>query len=150
MGIYITNETIRTLIGSDSMGFFGTEAGSLADINLIVINLGFLILFLAITFAKRKNFKNHIKMANTAVVLGSLSFIWMGFSLISNYLGLISIGFTGLIIVSHATIGLIALLTGIFFALDEIKKTQKTMRTGFLLWTLALLSGFLLYVTYYV
>ncbi|MBE0522332.1 MAG: hypothetical protein IBX39_08740 [Candidatus Methanoperedenaceae archaeon] len=89
-------------------------------------------------------------MANIAVVLGSLSFIWMAFSFIYSFLGLISMDFTGFIIVSHATIGLIALFTGIFFALNEIKKTRNTMRAGFLLWTLAILTGFLLYLDYYV
>jgi uncharacterized membrane protein YozB (DUF420 family) len=132
------------------MGFFGTHASSLADLNLILIMSGFLILFQAIAFVKQKNFKIHIKMANTAVVLGSLSFIWMGFSFLSHYPGSISTDFPGLIIASHVTIGLIALSTGIFFAFNKIKKTVNTMRAGFLFWTLAVFSGFLLYLNNYV
>ncbi len=77
------------------MGFPGTEAGLLADMTLVAQTAGFLAIISGYVYARRKNFLKHDKTAKTAVLLGGLSFIWMGYSLVSNFLPLISITFMG-------------------------------------------------------
>ncbi len=130
------------------MGFLGTKASSISDLILIVQVAGCLILFSAFVYARKRNFLKHDKMARIAVLLGSLSFVWMGYSLISNFLAVISLNFRGLLIVSHVITGLLALFTGIFILLDEVKKTKTSMRVTFISWTGAVFLGILLYIVY--
>ncbi|MGB8216650.1 MAG: hypothetical protein WCE94_05035 [Candidatus Methanoperedens sp.] len=130
------------------MGFLGTRASSFSDMVLIAQTAGFLILFLGLIYVKKKNFLKHDKMAKISVLIGSLSFTWMGYSLVSNFLALISTNFMGLLIVSHAVIGLLALFTGIFFVLDEIKKTKTAMIVTFISWAMAIFLGVCIYLTF--
>jgi hypothetical protein len=130
------------------MGLLGTRASSFSDMVLIAQTAGLLILILGFIYAKRKNFLKHDKMAKISVLVGSLSFVWMGYSLISNFLALISMTFRGLLIVSHAVIGLMALFVGMFFVLDEIRKTKTSMIITFISWAMAIFLGVLLYIIY--
>jgi hypothetical protein len=130
------------------MGFLGTRASSFSDLVLIAQTAGFLILLLGLIYAKKKNFLNHDKMAKIAVLIGSLSFVWMGYSLISNLLALISMTFRGSLIVSHVIIGSLAIFMGVFLVLDEIKKTETSMRIIFVSWTAAIFLGAVLYIMY--
>ncbi|MCZ7356111.1 MAG: hypothetical protein O8C66_07150 [Candidatus Methanoperedens sp.] len=130
------------------MGFLGTRASSFSDMVLIAQTAAFLILFSGLVYVRKKNFSNHDKMAKIAVLISSLSFVWMGYSLISNFLTLASMTFMGLLIVSHVIIGLLALFMGIFLILDEIKKTEASMRIIFVSWTAAVLLGVILYIMY--
>lgn len=84
-----------------------------------------------------------------SVLLAGTSFVWMGFSLVSNFLHLISITLKGLLIASHAITGLLALFTGIFLVLDEIKKTKASMKVAFFSWSAAMFLGVALYVVIY-
>ncbi|MCZ7362720.1 MAG: hypothetical protein O8C58_05230 [Candidatus Methanoperedens sp.] len=127
------------------MGFLGTEASWFADMTLIAQTAGLLILFLGWKYAKTKNFLKHDKTAKTSVLLGGLSFIWMGFSLVSNLLSLISTTLTGLLIFSHIIIGLLSLFMGLFLVLGEIKKTRIFMIITFSSWTAAMFLGAILY-----
>jgi ammonia channel protein AmtB len=99
------------------MGFLGTRASSFSDLVLIAQTAGFLILFAGFIYARKKNFLKHDKLTKIAVLLGSLAFAWMGYSLIFNFLPFISMTFKGLLIVSHVIIGLLALFMGIFLVL---------------------------------
>jgi hypothetical protein len=130
------------------MGLLGTRASSFSDLVLIAQTAGFLILFLGLIYAKKKKFLKHDKLAKISVLIGSLSFVWMAYSLISNFLALISMTFRGLLIVSHVVIGLLALFTGIFFVLDEIQKTKTIMIVTFISWAAAIFLGVLLYIIY--
>ncbi len=130
------------------MGLLGTRASSFSDMVLIAQTAGFLILFLGLICAKKKNFLKHDKMAKISVLIGSLSFAWMGYSLVSSFLALISMTFRGLLIVSHVVIGLLALFMGIFFVLDEIQKTKTAMIVTFISWAAAIFLGVLLYIIY--
>lgn len=130
------------------MGLLGTRAGLFSDMVLIAQTAGFMILIFGFVYARRKNFLKHDKLAKISVIIGSLSFTWMGYSLISNFLALISVTFRGMLIVSHAVIGLLALFTGIFFVLDEIKKTKTFMTVTFISWAAAIFLGVLLYIIY--
>lgn len=132
------------------MGILGTSASSFADMTLIAQAAGFLILYSGVAYARRKNFLKHDEMAKIAVFLGGLSFIWMGYSLVSNFLALISITPAGLLVASHAVTGLLALFMGIFLVFDEIKKTTTSMRLVFSMWTIAMLLGVILYIVVYV
>jgi len=127
------------------MGFLGTDASWFADMTLIAQTAGILILFLGWRYAKTKNFLKHDKTAKISVMLGSLSFIWMGFSLVSDLLLLISTTLTGLLIFFHAIIGLLALFMGLFLVLGEIKKTRMFMIISFSSWTAAMFLGVVLY-----
>ncbi|MFA4934559.1 MAG: hypothetical protein WC568_01860 [Candidatus Methanoperedens sp.] len=131
------------------MGFPGTEAGLLADMTLVAQTAGFLAIFLGYIYARKKNFLKHDITAKIAVLLGGLSFVWMGFSLVSNFLPLISMTFMGLLIVSHAITGLLALFMGIFLVFNEIKKTKTPMRVVFLLWAAAMFLGVIVYIVLY-
>ena len=125
------------------MGFFGTEASWFADLTLIVQTAGLLILLLGWKYAKTKNFLKHDITAKTSIFLSGLSFIWMGFSLVSNLMSLIST--TGLLIFSHVIIGLLALFMGLFLVLGEINKTRMFMMVAFSSWAAAMFLGVILY-----
>ena len=127
------------------MGFFGTEASWVADMTLIAQTAGLIILFLGWKYAKTKNFLKHDITAKTSVLLGSLSFIWMGFSLVSNLASLISTTLMGILIFSHMIIGLLALFMGLFLVLGEIKKTRMFMIITFSSWIAAMFLGVILY-----
>jgi len=127
------------------MGFFGTEASWFADMTLIAQTAGLLILFLGWKYAKTKNFLKHDITAKTTVLLGSLSFIWMGFSLVSNLASFISTTLMGILIFSHMIIGLLALFMGLFLVLGEIKKTRMFMMVSLSSWTAAMFLGVILY-----
>jgi len=127
------------------MGFFGTEASWVADMTLIAQTAGLLILFLGWKYAKTKNFLKHDTTAKTSVMLGSLSFIWMGFSLVSNLASFISTTLMGILIFSHVIIGLLALFMGLFLVMGEIKKIRMFMIITFSSWIAAMFLGVILY-----
>ncbi|CAG0949378.1 MAG: hypothetical protein MPEBLZ_02279 [Candidatus Methanoperedens nitroreducens] len=127
------------------MGFFGTEASWVADVTLIAQTAGLIILFLGWKYAKTKNFLKHDITAKTSVLLGGLSFIWMGFSLVSNLASFISTTLMGILIFSHMIIGLLALFMGLFLVLGEIKKTRMFMIITFSSWIAAMFLGIILY-----
>jgi len=132
------------------MGFFGTEASWAADMTLIAQTAGLIILFLGWKYAKTKNFLKHDITAKTTVLLGSLSFIWMGFSLVSNLASLISTTLMGILIFSHMIIGLLALFMGLFLVLGEIKKIRMFMIITFSSWTAAMFLGVILYYVLFI
>lgn len=133
------------------MSFLGTGASSFADTILIVQIAGFIILFSASVYVKKKNLSKHFRLARIAVFLGIVSLIWMGYSLISHLLtGALFLDITGNLLVLHAIIGSLALFAGVFFAFDRlIKKTIIPMRIVFFLWTAALFLGIIFYISYY-
>lgn len=129
------------------MGFLGTAASSFADAVLIIQTIGFIILVSGVIYVKRKDFLKHFRMTRITVFLGVLSFIWMGYSLVS-YLQ--TLGTIEVLLVSHTITGSVALLAGVLFAFDRlVKKIKASMRTVFLLWALALVLGILFYINYY-
>lgn len=127
------------------MGFFGTEASWFADMTLIAQTAGLLILFLGWKYAKTKNFLKHDMTAKTSVLLGGLSSIWMGYSLVSNLASFISTTLMGILIFSHVIIGLLALFIGLSLVLGEIKKIRRFMIITFSSWTAAMFLGVILY-----
>ena len=133
------------------MGFLGTVASSFADMTLVFQIAGFIILFSASVYVKRKYLSKHFKLARIAVFLGIVSLIWMGYSLISHLLtGALFLDITGNLLILHAIIGSLALFAGVFFAFDRlIRKTIIPMRIVFLLWTSALFLGIVFYINYY-
>ncbi len=135
------------------MGFFGTRAGPLADLALIISIAGFIILCLGVVYAKKGILLRHFRMTRHAVFILILAFIWMGPGFIGSLHILISrlTALPILLTVFHVIIGTSALLAGIFLAFDMvIKKTVNPMRTVFLLWVLALLLGIATYIARYI
>ncbi len=127
------------------MGFLGNEANLFADMTLIAQIVGFLILILGRVYAKRKKFLKHDRTAKISVLLGSLALIWMGFSLVSDILPLISTTSVGALIFFHMITGSLALFMGIFLVLGEIKKTKIYMIITFFSWTAAIFLGVMSY-----
>ena len=134
------------------MSILGTPAGIFADLTLILQIAAFIILVIGVLHVKKKKFSNHYKMADIAVFLAILTFLWMSFSLINNFKAIIFniTAPTSLVVLIHFTLGLLALLSGLFFVFDRfIKKIRNSMRIVFLLWGAALLLGILLYTMFY-
>ena len=149
--VYLNNPPSEVLTRKGNfMGLLGTEANLFADMTLIAQTAGFLILLLGWRYAKRKNFLKHDKTSKASVLLGGLSFIWMGFSLVSNLVPLISVTLTGFVIFFHTITGTIALFMGLFLVLNEIKKTKTSMIIAFSLWTAAMFLGVMLYYLLFV
>lgn len=128
------------------MGFLGTTASSFADISLIAETLGFLLLLAGVVYIKKKDFRGHDKTARIAVILAGISFTWMFYSLVSNFNAFIST--IGLLIIAHTISGIIALLGGVLFVLNEVKKTKTSMLIIMILWTVAAGLGIVLYSFY--
>jgi len=127
------------------MVLFGSEASWFANITLTAQIVGFLFLLLGLIYAKRKKFLQHDKTAKISVLLGGLSLIWMMFSLVSYVLPLISITYTGFIILFHLITGLPAFFMGLLLVLGEIRKTKISMIIAFSSWTAAMFLGVMLY-----
>ncbi len=132
------------------MSFLGTEAGLFADTTFIAETAGFLILLSGAVYVRRKNFLKHDKLSKIAILTGVLSFIWMGFSLVSDFLERVSLNPAGLLIISHAMMGLLALFMGMFLVLGEMKKTKRVMWAIFSSWTAAMVLGVILYIDVYI
>ncbi len=131
------------------MAFLGNAVSSFADLTLLIQIVGFIILLFSVRYAKKRKILNHSKMANNAVILGVLSFIWMGFSFIS-HIPALNFDFFGTLLIFHSIIGSLALVSGIVFAFNKlIKKTRAPMRSVFLLWGAALFLGVVFYISYY-
>lgn len=128
------------------MGFLGTTASSFADISLIAEAIGFLLLLAGVVYIKKKDFLRHDETARIAVILASISFTWMWYSLVSNFNAFIST--TGLLIITHSISGIIALSLGVFLVLNEVKKTKTSMLVVMILWTVAVSLGIVLYSFY--
>ena len=134
------------------MSILGTRAGLFADLALILQIAGFVILCLGVISAKKGDFLKHFTAARVTVLLGVMTFLWMGPSLIRNFQALAShlTTLSSLLMIFHVIIGTLALLTGTFFAFDRlIKKTRNHMRTMFILWSAALFLGIVIYTIYY-
>ncbi|HWR26455.1 MAG TPA: hypothetical protein VN316_01115 [candidate division Zixibacteria bacterium] len=147
---FIANDELTPPAGYYGGGMFViTDVKSMvlpgtAGITLIAQIAGFLILVSGAVYARRKNFLKHAKMSRIALLLGFLSFMLMGFSLASNFLSRISLNFMGLLIVSHAIIGLLTLFMGIFLVFGK-KRKKTTMKATFFAWALGMFIGILLY-----
>ncbi len=135
------------------MGFFGTAAGWPADTTLILQVAGFIILLSGIMYAKKKVFLRHFQMARITVALGIISLVWMLTSLVNSFQIISShiTALSSLLTLAHATIGVLAMTTGILLAFDRlITKTKTPMRTVFLIWAAALFLGTIVYIRYYI
>lgn len=135
------------------MNFPGTNAGLPADITLIVQTAAFVILVFGVMNAKKKQFPEHFKTANIAVISCILAFFWMGLSFLNNYVAFISRLTSPITMLAffHALIGSLALTGGIAFVTGRFfNKTLAHMRMIFLFWALALFLGITVYIMYYV
>jgi uncharacterized membrane protein YozB (DUF420 family) len=128
------------------MGFLLTNSSSFADMVLIVEIAGFLFILRSVLYAKKKKFIEHDKMAKIAVILGSMSFVWMGYSFVLNFLPFIRLDLMGLLIVSHGITGLVALFIGILLLFNDIKKTKISMRLAFFSWIIVTFLGIIIYI----
>ena len=134
------------------MSFPVTSASFLANLTLMLQIAVFIILFLGVMHAKKKEFLKHFRKADIAVIFGILAFFWMSYRFVSNLRPIILhiTSQDSLLVIAHAVAGLLALSGGLAFALNRfINKTLIPMRVVFLAWTIALLLGIGLYAFYY-
>jgi uncharacterized membrane protein YozB (DUF420 family) len=142
------------------LGFLGTEASNLIDINLILQTAIIAFLGSGWFFARRARFLNHGKFMATAIVLNILSLIFVMFPSLVEGAGVIVEKPTnpGLIIsVIHVLVGGFALSSGVYFLWKwRFSKTymeclgrRNWMRITAYLWTVATLTGIGFYIYYY-
>ena len=134
------------------MGFFGTTAPIIVDINLILqyVTLALLV----IGYIKRKPFKTH------AYIMLSVLFITAGTTIfIMAPRILIAFASYGYPILAHAVLGILTILLGTLFASRFIVAirnqkpltcgTKNMMRLALVLWIIPIFAGTIMYVTLY-
>jgi uncharacterized membrane protein YozB (DUF420 family) len=145
-------------------GFLGTAASSLADANLLLQVVIYILLVGGVISAKKNNFSRHGLLMGIAVLLGFASLILvMGPSLIRSFKPIIEIeyGFGSIIILVHAIVGAIALVMGVAAILSlrpcgkvrgkrRFGNVKKFMDAMFGVWTLSFILGVTIYAIFYV
>ncbi len=136
-------------------GVLGTRASVSSDLNLILHIVLLVLLLAGFILGKRKtgsSLKLHGRLMTVLVALNALSILLlMGPSLFTN-LGaavdeVFTVGFP--LTLLHHSIGLIAEILGAVLVFKKFGNVRRWMRTTFLLWLVALLSGIGFYVVYY-
>ncbi len=136
-------------------GFLGTGAHLLADITLIVEILFYVVLCLGVTAQLWRKYKWHNRL-QTPVVLLNLFFI--GLVMIPTFLTVIAGGIEQMpgVVLIHAGIGTLAEIVAIYCLLAGFKILPRRigllrylMWTAFVLWTLTVLFGVAMYLSFY-
>jgi len=138
------------------MGFLGTNASVLYDLNLLLQLVLLVVLLLGFRLGRIKSegsLKLHRRLMRILVVLNAVAILFvMGPSLLANVgaaLGETSfIGFP--LTLTHHTIGLAAEILGVVLAFRKFGNVRLWMRVTFILWLIALVLGIGFYVRYYV
>ena len=137
------------------LGLFGTSASVFSDLNLILQIVLLVLLLTGFILGKRKTGSSlilHGRLMTVLVVLNALSILLiMGPSLFANLGAAVEevfvVGFP--LTLLHHSIGLIAEILGAVLVFKKFGNVRRWMRTTFLLWLVALLSGMGFYVVYF-
>jgi hypothetical protein len=136
-------------------GFFGTRASVFSDLNLILQIVLLVLLLTGFILGKRKtgsSLKLHGRLMTVLVTVNALSILLiMGPSLFTNLGAALDevfvFGFP--LTLLHHSIGLIAEILGAVLVFKKFGNVRRWMRTTFLLWLVALLSGIGFYAVYF-
>lgn len=136
-------------------GFLGTGAHLFADITLIVEILFYIVLCLGVTAQLWRKYELHDRL-QTSVVL--LNLIFIGLVMMPTFLAVITGGIGQMpgVVLIHAGIGMLAEIVAIYCLLASFKILRRRigmlryfMWTAFVLWTLTVLFGVALYLSFY-
>ena len=137
-------------------GLLGTGASVFSDLNLILHVVLLALLLVGFILGRKKtgsSLKLHGRLMTVLVALNALSILLiMGPSLIIYFgaaVGEILVIRFPLTLFHHA-IGLIAEVLGAVLVFKKFGNVRRWMRTTFILWLVALLSGIGFYIVYYV
>jgi uncharacterized membrane protein YozB (DUF420 family) len=135
------------------MGLFGTPADIIIDINLIIQYI--VLLLLVVGYLRRRPLKNHGKIMASATLLNLATvFVIMAPALILNFASY------PITILTHAMIGIAALLFGLLFTIRFLMTTRKgeplacgsknVMRLAILIWLASIIGGTFFYLEHYI
>ena len=142
-------------------GIFGTSAGLITDLNLLIQIISFLVLLISIVYKTKGKIKIHGYLMGLAVLLHFITFLMvMGPRFSDGINGFITsinrIGVQTMWI--HAITGGVALILGIFLIIAWITnlsniagcvKRKRVMDITVILWGLSLIFGILTYLSFY-
>jgi len=137
----------------DCMGFLGTPADVIIDVNLIVQWVIFVILLLG--YVTRRQLKTHGRLMVVATIVNLLTtLLIMGPSLILNWESL------PITVFGHSAVGIIAILLGLLYSFRFLTATRangplncgnrRMMRIAFILWIVPVFFGTFIYVSIYI
>ncbi|MGQ9718990.1 MAG: hypothetical protein ACUVWK_04015 [Nitrososphaerales archaeon] len=135
------------------MGFLGTRAIWLSDVNLLLQIVVLAILILGISFAKKKRLVEHGRVMTLAVALNAVLIV---FIMIPSLIGNVNTIMTGLytagvlITLGHAILGGIAETLGAILVFRKFGKVKTWMRIEASVWFVAVILGPSFYAYYYV
>ena len=146
------------------MGFLGTAASGLVDVNLLLQIIIYILIIGGVMSEKKGNFRRHGLIMGSAVTLGTVSLLLvMGPSLVRSFAGITGIGY-GLgspLTLIHAIIGTVGLVMGWTAVLalrpcgqvrekKGLGKVSRFMRIMVMVWTLVFVLGIAIYLYFYV
>jgi len=149
----LKKKVISLFVVASDMGFLGTRAIWLSDLNLLLQIAILAILIIGINFAKKKNFVVHGRILTLAVILNAILILFImipsliggfGFFLTELY----SVG--ALIILGHAILGSITEVLGAILIFRKFGNVKRWMRIEASLWFISIFLGFSFYIYYYV
>lgn len=146
-----------------SKGFLGTSANFAADLTLVIMLVVAAIFTTGLVLARLKKYEAHRWVQTTGATMNAIMIFWM---MVLPYRDFVirdaaapQLATFYAITTFHATIGLIAMLFGLFVTLrgNEImfeslkfKKYKGFMRAAYTFYMLATLAGVWVYVTWFV
>ena len=144
------------------MGFFGTNALWITDLNLLVQIIAFFLVIIALVFKTKGKFKNHGSMMGVAVFLHFLTFlIAMGPSFVGGFTFLTTetmlVGVQTLWV--HIISGALSLVLGLYLVLAWVPKLsnvkpcfgrKRIMDITIFSWAISLIFGIASYIAFFV
>ncbi|MBE7471128.1 MAG: hypothetical protein DPW09_42340 [Anaerolineae bacterium] len=136
-------------------GFLGTGGNLLVDLTLVIEILFYISLCLGVTAQLRKQYKWHDRFQIPVVVL---NLFFIAFVMIPTLIAIISSGVGNMpgLVLAHASFGVLAqgvavycLLAGLKILPRKIGVLRWFMWAAFVLWTITLLLGIMLYIDFY-
>lgn len=136
-------------------GFLGTGGNLLVDLTLVIEILFYISLCLGVTAQLRKQYKWHDRFQIPVVVL---NLFFIAFVMIPTIMAIVSTGLASMppLVLAHAGVGVLAQLVAVYCLLAGLKILPRKigvlrwfMWTAFVLWTITLLLGIGLYISFY-
>ncbi len=136
-------------------GFLGIGGNLLVDLTLVIEILFYILLCLGVTAQLRKQYKWHDCFQIPVVVL---NLFFIALVMIPTIMAIISNGAAGMppLVLAHAGVGVLAQLVAVYCLLAGLKILPRKigvlrwfMWTAFVLWTITLLLGIGLYISFY-
>jgi uncharacterized membrane protein YozB (DUF420 family) len=141
-------------------GFLGTHAPLYSDINLVVEILIIIGLIIGYLLIRHKDWSGHQYMQTAMVLLNLvMTILFMGIIFVQIFTPGTTISLPIFALIAHGTVGVIALLTGLFLLLQmnnfipknwKVKKYKNLMRFAFCAYCAVAVGGLAIYCLFYV